>query len=553
MSQGDTMESVSTEFQLSGPIGSDTSFVKETELHYEASEATNEPLETGDKHVPSSEGGGRQAEECSVQPEGPVESTAPAEKGMSGSQMTECTESVSLEADPAAETALDTQGAQESAASTEGRRWGGWGSWGKSLLTTATSTVGQGITAVKEKAATLTIHSSSSASEESKHSGSNEGATPDVPEDLVLTESPPSKPSTGSRGMLSTITNAVQNTGKSVITGGLDALEFIGKKTMNVLAESDPGFKKTKILMRRTVTLSQMLREAKDKEKERIGNQVVMERTAHYGILFDDYQGLSHLEALEILSNESESKVQSALMSLEGEELETLKRDLIAIKEIFLEKDFGKEDEDEDEKVSEGEEFVSILTELLFELHVAATPDKLSKARKRAHDWVNKVDLLAVESEEKPKEENEELGSEKHEEPCEEEEDHSKSVEDIYMSSVESLAEVTARSIEQLHKVAELILHGQDEEKLALDQTRILTRLTGAMCKEVSSLSKKFSETLTTAGSKLKAEVLNPWINSVLLEGSNSTTYIQDAFQLLLPVLQISHLQTTSSKTLGEC
>ncbi|RXM32613.1 Protein Noxp20 [Acipenser ruthenus] len=390
------MESVSTEFQLSGPIGSDTSFVKETELHYEASEATNEPLETGDKHVPSSEGGGRQAEECSVQPEGPVESTAPAEKGMSGSQMTECTESVSLEADPAAETALDTQG--------------------------------QGITAVKEKAATLTIHSSSSASEESKHSGSNEGATPDVPEDLVLTESPPSKPSTGSRGMLSTITNAVQNTGKSVITGGLDALEFIGKKTMNVLAESDPGFKKTKILMRRTVTLSQ---------------------------------------------------VQSALMSLEGEELETLKRDLIAIKEIFLEKDFGKEDEDEDEKVSEGEEFVSILTELLFELHVAATPDKLSKARKRAHDWVNKVDLLAVESEEKPKEENEELGSEKHEEPCEEEEDHSKSVEDIYMSSVESLAEVTARSIEQLHKVAELILHGQDEEKLALDQTRILTREMG--------------------------------------------------------------------------
>ncbi|MGH0178339.1 UNVERIFIED_CONTAM: hypothetical protein FKN15_077153 [Acipenser sinensis] len=415
----------------------------------------------------------------------------------------------------------------ESAASTEGRRWGGWGSWGKSLLTTATSTVGQGITAVKEKAATLTIHSSSSASEESKHSGSNEGATPDVPEDLGLTESPPSKPSTGSRGMLSTITNAVQNTGKSVITGGLDALEFIGKKTMNVLAESDPGFKKTKILMRRTVTLSQMLREAKDKEKERIGNQVVMERTAHYGILFDDYQGLSHLEALEILSNEKDvfsdgitsstsntcihdqlpltDCVQSALMSLKGEELETLKRDLIAIKEIFLEKDFGKEDEDEDEKVSEGEEFVSILTELLFELHVAATPDKLSKARKRAHDWVNKVDLLAVESEEKPKEENEELGSEKHEETCEAEEDHSKSVEDIYMSSVESLAEVTARSIEQLHKVAELILHGQDEEKLALDQTRILTRLTGAMCKEVSSLSKKFSETLTTAGVRICA------------------------------------------------
>ncbi|XP_033891789.2 protein NOXP20-like [Acipenser ruthenus] len=549
MSQGYTMESVSTELnsQLSDPTDSDASFVKETELHSEASEAINEPLETADK------GGGHHAEECSVQPgeetEGPAESTAPTEKGLSGSQLTECTESVSLEAEAANETTLDRQDAQESTASTEGRRWGSWGSWGKSLLTTATTTVGQGITAVKEKAATLTIHSSSSTSEESKQSGSNEGTIPGVPEDLGLTESPPSSASSGSRGMLSTITNAVQNTGKSVITGGLGALEFIGKKTMNVLAESDPGFKKTKILMQRTVTLSQMLREAKDKEKERIGNQVVMERTAHYGILFDDFQGLSHLEALEILSNESEFKVQSVLMSIEGEELETLKRDLITIKEIFQEKDFEK---DEDEKASEEEEFASIITELLFELHVAAAPDKLNKARKRAHDWVNKVDLLAMESEENPKEENTELGGKKDEETSKAEEDNSKSVGDIYMSSVESMAEVTARSIEQLHKVAELILHGQDVEKPALDQARILTRLTGAMCKEVSSLSKKFSDTLTAAGSKLKAEVLTPWINSVLLEGSNSTTYIQDAFQLLLPVLQISHLQITSSKTPSE-
>lgn len=31
---------------------------------------------------------------------------------------------------------------------------------------------------------------------------------------------------------------------------------------------------------------------------------------AHYGMLFDEFQGLSHLEALEILSRESESKVR---------------------------------------------------------------------------------------------------------------------------------------------------------------------------------------------------------------------------------------------------
>lgn len=54
----------------------------------------------------------------------------------------------------------------------------------------------------------------------------------------------------------------------------------------------------------------QMLREAKEKERARLSNQPLSAPTAHYGILFDDYQGLSHLEALEILSNESEAKVK---------------------------------------------------------------------------------------------------------------------------------------------------------------------------------------------------------------------------------------------------
>lgn len=47
--------------------------------------------------------------------------------------------------------------------------------------------------------------------------------------------------------------------GKTVISGGLDALEFIGKKTMDVIAEGDPGFKRTKGLMHRNSTLSQVL------------------------------------------------------------------------------------------------------------------------------------------------------------------------------------------------------------------------------------------------------------------------------------------------------
>ena len=42
---------------------------------------------------------------------------------------------------------------------------------------------------------------------------------------------------------VSSLTSVVQSTGKELVSGGLDALEFLGKKTMDVLAEGDPGLR----------------------------------------------------------------------------------------------------------------------------------------------------------------------------------------------------------------------------------------------------------------------------------------------------------------------
>lgn len=58
-------------------------------------------------------------------------------------------------------------------------------------------------------------------------------------------------------------------------------------------------------------SLFQVLREAKEKEEQWTSSEVTMERDKknHYGLLFDEFQGLSHLEALEMLSRESEIKV----------------------------------------------------------------------------------------------------------------------------------------------------------------------------------------------------------------------------------------------------
>uniref|UniRef100_A0A8C1L3J7 Family with sequence similarity 114 member A1 n=1 Tax=Cyprinus carpio TaxID=7962 RepID=A0A8C1L3J7_CYPCA len=490
------------------------------------------------------------AEEHSITKGVEVKHVHPSEEKPEG-QVTECVDSVSLDPDVTQEDVQGTECPDES----KSKGWSSWGSWGKSLLTTATSTVGQGLSSVKEKAGVaLRIRQSSSCEEaEEAHEHSGTETAEHIHSEEVH------------RGVLSSISSAVQNTGKSVITGGLDALEFIGKKTMNVLAESDPGFKKTKILMQRTVSLSQMLKEAKEKERERLSSQVVTEPTVHYGILFDDYQGLSHLEALEILSNESEGRVQEYLSSLEEEDLEVLKKELIAIKEIFITHEEEEADAASGENAADGEEFVSVLTELLFELHVAATPDKLNKAHIKAHDWVREVEQsrndvknvteeLLEESattcpeprkEEQKEEEKKEKGEEGENEENNAKDANSDAVEKVYMSSVGSLAEVTARSIEQLHKVAELILHGQELEKPACQQASTLVRLTSAMCKEVKCLARKFTDTLMAVGSQRKAEEVNPLVDRVMLEGCNSITYIHNAFQLLLPVLQVSHIQTS--------
>uniref|UniRef100_A0A3Q3EZN2 Family with sequence similarity 114 member A2 n=1 Tax=Labrus bergylta TaxID=56723 RepID=A0A3Q3EZN2_9LABR len=321
---------------------------------------------------------------------------------------------------------------------------------------------------------------------------------------LNITEDPGSAAVGSALGMLSSFTSVVQSTGKTVITGGLDALEFIGKKTMDVIAEGDPGFKKTKGLMIRNATLSQVLREAKEREELQTveGSDSEKKAVAHYGMLFDEFQGLSHLEALEILSRESESKVKSVLTTLSGDELVQLREELDLMKDSFSLVEFDDEEVDE-KKDEDGSEFEKELTEALAGLSVTTTADKLSKV-------LDTQRALSVE---------------------------------VHAAAIRSLAELTARSIELFHKLAEMILFSNGSTEASA-----LSQLTVILCKEISLLSKKFTSCLTTTGVS-KGDVLNPLITGVFLEASNSASYIQDAFQLLMPILEISYIQRKSEST----
>ncbi|KAJ4930283.1 hypothetical protein JOQ06_019288 [Pogonophryne albipinna] len=230
--------------------------------------------------------------------------------------------------------------------------------------------------------------------------------------------------------------------------------------------------------------------------------------------------------ALEILSRESESKVKSVLTTLSGDERVQLRADLELIKESFSLVEF--DDEEVDEKTDEdGSEFERELTESLEGLSVTATAEKLSKACRSTCSQI--TDMTKPEQEEEGSEE----GVKK-----------TLSVEEVHAAAIRSLAELTARSIELFHKLAEMILFSNSSTEASA-----LSQLTVVLCKEISLLSKKFTSCLTTAGSNEKGDVLNPLITGVFLEASNSASYIQDAFQLLRPIVEISHIQRSAEST----
>ncbi|KAB0342063.1 hypothetical protein FD754_018989, partial [Muntiacus muntjak] len=232
-----------------------------------------------------------------------------------------------------------------------------------------------------------------------------------------------SSPMSGPSGVFSTISTAVQSTGKSVISGSLDALEFTGKKTMDVTAEGDPGFKRTKGLMNQTSDLQSQTR------KFIMGS-------------------LSHIEALEI-----------------GEELETLKLELEQLKEK------GNED------------FTEEITELFSQLHISSKPQKLARARYTAYEWV-RTSLEEMETIGREEEGEKQLEAEKPEQI------NNNSIEDIHAFAIRSLAELTACSLELLHKTAALVLHGWKQEVTTIERSRALCQMAVLLCQELASLSK---------------------------------------------------------------
>ncbi|XP_035726440.1 protein FAM114A2-like [Vespa mandarinia] len=398
---------------------------------------------------------------------------------------------------------------------TENSLWANWGSWGVSSLintatagvSTLTTHVSQGLSLLEE---TINLPDNSQLQMIQDTTQEEEVIIPEK----ELTENVSSL-SQGSFGLssfllgVSSITKLVESTGSKVMSGGLDTLEAIGKKTMEVLQEGDPGLKKKRAFFmpeENKPNLSQILREAKDKaeSEEKTIEEKQLARKIHFESLFDDYQGLVHLEALEMLSKQCNIKIQGCLINLDAEDLISLQETLEEVKELC--------DLDDEENKSENKrDLKSRLADACQELEIIITYEKLEDIWKevRSSSFVTSP--------------------------------MSHTNLEIFQCAISTIAKFTAVSMERFHKTAELLLI--KERRSTASEAEALVRLTHILTDEISLLATHFSDVLKEfIKMSNSADDINANITTVFFEAENASSYIQDAFKLLIPILQVGAL-----------
>lgn len=310
---------------------------------------------------------------------------------------------------------------------------------------------------------------------------------------------------------MSQISSVVQSTGKEIVSGGLDALEFVGKKTIDAISQGDPGFRKKRM------TLSQALRDAKEKA-EQSSTQASQDQMNlnTFSVEFDKYQGLANLEALELISRESEHELEKILESRSEESKKDSDELLVALKGSFQSDEDDTDNEEVDySKGAELDNFEEIITEQMASLSLSVTPAKLISA-------CNSSKSKAARGE-----------------------DESCTADELYSETISSFAEVTARSVEIFHKIGELMLL-PDVKASFLAKTRAgsLSNICASLRATIAALSTGFATKLNEQNPG-NDDAISKIITDIYLEASNSSSYVADSFRLLLPIVQLSAVKNS--------
>ncbi|UJR30500.1 hypothetical protein I4U23_018032 [Adineta vaga] len=423
--------------------------------------------------------------------------------------------------------------------------WGNLGSFlstAKQSVTTLTSTVSEGFNAVIESVeANLGAPDPQQLAEMNLMAFKIKGETSDSEDEPEITnpQSQDIDSVTNHDGWLNALSlDKLTTTGMKVVSGSLDVLETVGKKTFDVINEADPELRGARRLVgkQKQPTLSEIIREVKnDNETSTIGAKKEM---ATFLQLFEKHQGLAHFEALELLSNQSGMVLQT-MKSGNEKVLEQIDNyfqiddddDDLAETNNKL-NSLNITDDNDNQQVPSLDILSQKFTAYQTQLRSTVSVEKLLEVYESANEFIKEWDWMDTELDQKT----------------------------LADEAIDCLAILCARIIEYYRKTAELFLMGCksltsfsiDIELLAIyekqqkDFSNMLAgipNLFAKYMKQISTIPANGSDASMRCDSKFKQKLLN----QMFIQSSSSQTYASDAYILLKPIISQSILYHTST------
>ncbi|XP_070493125.1 protein FAM114A2 [Chironomus tepperi] len=288
-----------------------------------------------------------------------------------------------------------------------------------------------------------------------------------------------------------------------VVSGGLETLEGIGKKTMNIIQETDPNIKNKlrNINSSNRPNLSELLQEAKYSDA---GNDIreseIKVPLVSFEHILEEYSGLVYLEALEILSKQSKMKIELLMKPLTGKSLADMDETLKEVEELYELPDSDSVN-DKVTTATLGEHLAKAIEDLSIALNV-----------KEIVNYSLKLDKQFEESNVTEK-------------------DHKQ----IYNNCIDALAKLCALSLNNYQKMAELML--SLSHRSTADEVDAIIQLTSIYFSLFNYVATKFSEKIANSNDETKNMSMEMFI-----ECSNAISYVKKAFGVFIPILQIGAL-----------
>lgn len=338
----------------------------------------------------------------------------------------------------------------------------------------------------------------------------------------------------GLSNVVNKTTSVFQQTTKTVVHGGLDVLEVMGKKTYDIITEGDHGLKKviSKNKERKKLpNLSQVLSEAKEisEMRSREEESQLEEKKFMYSYWFDEYQGLLQLEAFELLCRENEIRTRQEYERLEEGRLEAVKETLGNLNDVYKPATTDdEEEEEEDEEDDDADDFGQCLMEYAAKLPVVLNVQKMLQCQEETrrlleeYEQGKEVKLVA---------------------------------KDLYKQSLRCMAHLTSLSIQHYHKLAQLLLRSPSSSSTpGLPSSSPLESSLLSSLPQSSSSSSPLDDSLSSSSSSSPFAHVTPIETAVIIVDFSKVlrremTIESNKFVSVLAALESEKEKTTAKKT----